>query len=97
MSEVIKSNKGKYKLIYQEIAPIRFKVNLNKVSFWKTLGELKSGFSKALIGTIVFLGLKGYAYKKYKNYEKSMEKVDVGLFESVQVGINKIMNAQFNI
>ena len=43
------------------------------------------------------MGLKGYAHKKYKTYEKSMEKVDVGLFESVGTGIAKIMQVKFTM
>ena len=61
-----------YETIKQQIPPIKFKVTLESLTFWKTLKELKSTFSKLLIGSFVFLGAKGYAHKKYKNYSKSM-------------------------
>ena len=58
-------------MVQQEITPFKFKISLEKVSFWRSLKEMKSVFSKILIGTTVVMALRGYAHKKFKTYRKS--------------------------
>ena len=62
-------------MVPQELAPFKFKISLEEISFWKSLKEMKSTFSKILIGTTVVFALKGYAHKKFKTFRKSAEEV----------------------
>lgn len=95
LKEHIIAADGNYKQEKQEVPPFKFNVDLKKISFWKSLKEMKSVFSRILIGTVVVMGLKGFAHRKYKTFEKNAEKYEIGLMEGVEKGIDKIMNAHF--